>query len=1735
MVSHDSAMRCALDRIAQHGILKALSRTFVFGLLLFSTFLRLAECQDRMPSPTKTTHATLRSALPKAPIPPITGPGYQDGNIALAFQIGNRRGRDPFRKRTKYHLQNADSNGGNSNYLLTVPILTLPGRGLSVALNLYYNSQVWTNQATNGNYLVFNHDADWPAAGWSLGFGKIVQVGRYRGALVDPDGTTHKYASGQFSDLPNDLFQFTTHTTDGSLIDYQIVSNAEGMVRGTASFPNGTTVTFGARGQNALYATQITDANGNMILIQYRGAKVVGNIYLPSGPPIQSVTDTLGRTINFEYDSKNRLTAITAPGISGGTRTIARFHYGTVQLQYSFATGSQVSAPKKSVAELDGIYFPGTSTGYWFADPDSYSTYGMISKVSQRRAMTFTASSLNDPGTLTAGTMTRERVYNYPNANSGALPDIPKYTTMMESWAGMDVPPAVTTYSVRSEPTFQSIDTTYPDGSHLTQYTYKGGNFDELMYTEIVSDPAFLPLYQTITTWEMGDYDSPIVSGVKVTDKLGQSTTTKYFYVRDVSGSDSPPTNQLALIQQFDYDGKTALRQTAIKNQTDLGYTNRHIFNLPASVTVTDQNGEVVSRTDYAYDHQQLRNAPGVTYHSDASNPYVSGYDPSTDFRGNVTQVTRYKSTYPNWTGIGESRRYDIAGNLVQIFGPCCVSTSYTYSVGTQFAYPEKISRGDINAYSLICAPSSTACLDAAFVYDLNTGLPLTATDLNGLTTRMSYDPATLRLTRKDLPQLPSSILSRAYIEYAYDDAAMSATQTTSILASPFCVSRCTPSLQAQTLTQFNGLALASRVQNLVDGNVWDAVSQQYDARGRLWKTSQPYQLPQPASLWTTYTYDSLGRVIRIQNPNGTQKSVFYSETNRPGSASQAPGLTVRRVDEVGRETWSRVDALGNHVEVVEPAANGTGSVFDDGSVDTRYSYDAAGLLIRVLRGPAQQERDFQYDGLGRLTAEYLAEKSRALDANGNYVGLEGHWSDVFNYDDRSNLVSHTDARGVKTTYSFANDPLNRLESVSFATPSTPGTFDPSSPIPSTPSVAYSYVTSGDLTRPSGVTLSGALGVQEQYGYDAQGLLASKTVLFPGESPLVLTYTHDSLNRLTEEVYPAQYGSSTPGQKILDYTYGVGGFLTDLKINGIDYASQFIYDAAGQATSITVGAPGGQPTIETYNFDPGTYSLQSQTVQQSGSDLMDLAYQYYPNGQLQQLSEGGASQTYDYDALSRLHDVKSTGPYTWSETYFYDSYGNRSSVVASGQGPNGSPIPLDGLAGTPTPPNGLSVLTYDPMTNHVTTPGFGYDAAGNQIRAQRLDGSWVRYQYDQAGRLAETTDDSGKLIEQYAYGADGRRVRESNRTAGTTYFWDGSNVIAEYEQVANLPKWRWSKGHAYLGSRILATFSPSNSGELVQYHHPDRLGVRLITNNLDNSEIEQATLPFGTVLPSGSSDPVNPIFTTYDRSFVTALDYAVNRTYDPGGRFVQVDPSGMLSVNLLSPQTLNFYAYVGNDPVNRLDPYGLQEGGGFGEIQGILTIVGAVAAATEHIGVATCCGVAYGLIELGEAGALASTGIGAALGFDFAVELFLYDQSLEAVNSSVYTVLANSGPGTYASYMNSNQPGNADTSANATPTNTATTGSSDGSTDTASSTEGSITVGGQLGPGVVNSDGSTTYTFVYPDGSTDTYTVPAGSDSGSGGSGGGCATQDTTQDNTKNANASRRHMAKDTEAGCSSN
>jgi hypothetical protein len=148
--------------------------------------------------------------------------------------IENRIGRDPYRRAPKSRMLSVDAGVGEANYLLQIPLLSLPGRGLDLSLTLSYNSKLWTQQTSpNGTILVYDRGGGWPAQGWSLGFGKVLQIGE-DSVLQDADGTFHPFSSGSTG----------FYATDGTLIDYNMSWDDSGPAggHGSARYPDGTTV-----------------------------------------------------------------------------------------------------------------------------------------------------------------------------------------------------------------------------------------------------------------------------------------------------------------------------------------------------------------------------------------------------------------------------------------------------------------------------------------------------------------------------------------------------------------------------------------------------------------------------------------------------------------------------------------------------------------------------------------------------------------------------------------------------------------------------------------------------------------------------------------------------------------------------------------------------------------------------------------------------------------------------------------------------------------------------------------------------------------------------------------------------------------------------------------------------------------------------------------------------------------------------------------------------------------------------------------------------------------------------------------------------------------------------------------------------------------------------------------------------------------------------------------------------
>jgi RHS repeat-associated protein len=195
--------------------------------------------------------------------------------------------------------------------------------------------------------------------------------------------------------------------------------------------------------------------------------------------------------------------------------------------------------------------------------------------------------------------------------------------------------------------------------------------------------------------------------------------------------------------------------------------------------------------------------------------------------------------------------------------------------------------------------------------------------------------------------------------------------------------------------------------------------------------------------------------------------------------------------------------------------------------------------------------------------------------------------------------------------------------------------------------------------------------------------------------------------------------------------------------------------------------------------------------------------------------------------------------------------------------------------------------------------------------------------------MVKIFDASNTLLETYTYGASRNRLKTETALQRTYHAWGGNSPVVEYTEPVASSTPTYFKSYVYAGSRLVSTArNYGGATEAMTYHHPDRLGTGLITDDGYGYE-RNSTLPFGQAFSETSSQTNQP-FTSYDRSTSTGLDYAVNRTYSQGqSRFTQVDPIGMAATQLGNPQSNNLYGYVQNMPADFVDPTGLNMECGF--------------------------------------------------------------------------------------------------------------------------------------------------------------------------------------------------------------
>jgi RHS repeat-associated protein len=358
--------------------------------------------------------------------------------------------------------------------------------------------------------------------------------------------------------------------------------------------------------------------------------------------------------------------------------------------------------------------------------------------------------------------------------------------------------------------------------------------------------------------------------------------------------------------------------------------------------------------------------------------------------------------------------------------------------------------------------------------------------------------------------------------------------------------------------------------------------------------------------------------------------------------------------------------------------------------------------------------------------------------------------------------------------------------------------------------------------------------------------------------------------------------------------------------------TRFVYDGAGRRLQKL----GTQGLRTEYGYDPGTGWLTGVT---SYTDTNAIASAFaYPThddvGNRLAMSEtSGASTSYGYDALDRLASVdppdEALFPANGAETWFaYDGSGNRTDF-----GPQSSP-------GSFISPH--TTYTYGPLkrlTNikldGATVESFSYDVNGNAVTWSPPGAAYPRaLGYDALGRMVSI---SVGYSASYAYDPFGRRIEKTEQGVTTRTQYDGLDVVAEYSETALTATYVFGPG--------IDEVLKLRRGTTVAAYHTDGLGSVVAISEGGTLKNTYRYDAFGKPIEQGGSAPVSNAYTYTGRELDgSGLYYYRARYYLPSaGRFLTPDPIGLAG-------GINAYAYVGSNPVNYTDPFGLMAGRALG-------------------------------------------------------------------------------------------------------------------------------------------------------------------------------------------------------------
>ncbi len=681
---------------------------------------------------------------------------------------------------------------------------------------------------------------------------------------------------------------------------------------------------------------------------------------------------------------------------------------------------------------------------------------------------------------------------------------------------------------------------------------------------------------------------------------------------------------------------------------------------------------------------------------------------------------------------------------------------------------------------------------------------------------------------------------------------------------------------------------------------------------------------------------------VTKKNPNGTVSQIIDANLKSTIFAYY-PDTTANRVLGVAGLLWTVTDPTGVVTTITSYDKNGnplemtvkdtagtvrlTSSQQHDAlnrlkqltktatalpNIITKYGYDNVGNLNSLIDAESRETKyEYRYDRkVKKITDPKLNDtvlKYSGSEGNGvdKLVGVydanvtkttpfDGEPHTAFSYDKLGRLEYETDQLGKKMYYTYYDN--GQLKEKYDVTNATPGTL----------LVTYLYNNRGQLTDknfadgtferytyyPDGKLWTAAnQNISYTYNYYTDGRLQSVT-----DTTNNRTVSYDQYDGLGQRKQVTILKGAGVDERVITYDYDAAN--RPWHITSSAGIFTYAYDNLGRRDTLTY--PNG--TLADWNFDDLNRLTSITHKVSGGAAFAAFNYQEYDMVGNRKSVTGSKNETYGYDELYRLLTVTSTKP----ESFNYDAVGNRQ------HGP--------GATDTAYVPNSANQLIQGRKL------AYAYDNFGNQTTKtdpDATDKSWVQT-WDYNSRLVKVEKIKGaeRRTVTFTYDPFGRRIGKqmttvidgSTKTRNWSYLYDGDSVAVEFCTDENNTT---TKTYYTQGPGIDEHLAVERGGQLY-YYHADGLGSIAAITDAAHTVIQSYEYDsYGMVTPA-TSFRNSYVYTGREWDKETGLYYYRARYYDPiEGRFISKDPIGLAG-------GINVYAYVQNNPINRIDPLGLR-------------------------------------------------------------------------------------------------------------------------------------------------------------------------------------------------------------------